>query len=68
MLAAGALSQEVYDWASELRVIRNYGAHATEERIDWQDAREALDFLQVILELMYDLRPKFQKFRNRRKK
>jgi hypothetical protein len=68
MLAAGALSQEVYDWASELRVIRNYGAHATEEKIDWQDAREALDFLQVILELMYELRPKFQQFRNRRKK
>lgn len=68
MLSAGVLSQEVYDWASELRVIRNYGAHATEEKIDWQDAREALDFLQVILELMYELRPKFQKFRSRRKK
>lgn len=68
MLAMGALSQEVYDWASQLRVIRNYGAHATEEEISRQDAKEALDFLQVILELMYELRPKFQQFRNRRKR
>jgi len=68
MLQGGLLSQEVYDWATELRVIRNYGAHATEERISELDSREALDFLQVILELIYELRPKFQRFRDRRKR
>jgi len=68
MLANGVISQELYDWANELRVIRNYGAHATSEPITRQDAKEALDFLQAILEIMYELRPKFKQMQSRRKK
>jgi hypothetical protein len=68
MLANGVISQELYDWANELRVIRNYGAHATSQSITRQDAMEALDFLQAILEIMYELRPKFKKMQDRRKK
>ena len=68
MLANGAISQELYDWANELRVIRNYGAHATNEPITEQDAKEALDFLQAILEIMYELRPKFKEMQVRRAK
>lgn len=62
----GAISQEIYEWANELRVIRNYGAHATDESISQKDATEALDFLQSILELLYYMRPKFQQMKARR--
>lgn len=68
MYQNGAISQEIHDWANELRVIRNYGAHASEEHIDRQDANEALDFLQAILETLYYMRPKFQKMKARRAK
>lgn len=60
------ISEEVLEWADELRVLRNLGAHATKERIDRSDAKGALDFLQAILEILYDLRPKFEDFTRRR--
>lgn len=66
MLSKGIVSQELSDWGHELRVIGNLGAHATSNKIDRQDAVEAIDFLQATLEILYDLRPKFDKMRARR--
>lgn len=66
MLANGIISQELFNWANELRVLRNLGAHATLEKIDQQDAAESIDFLQAILETLYHLRPKFEKMKARR--
>jgi hypothetical protein len=65
--AKGFISNELLEWATELRVLRNLGAHATNEKIDVLDATGALDFLQAILEILYDLRPKFEQFKKRRK-
>ncbi|MBH1520805.1 DUF4145 domain-containing protein [Stenotrophomonas maltophilia] len=62
----GIISQEISDWADELRVIRNYGAHATSQKITREDASEALDFLQAILETLYYMRPKFKAMKARR--
>lgn len=67
MYDKGIISQELLDWANELRVLRNLGAHATSEPINRTDAKSALDFLQAIIEILYDLRPKFEDFRRRRK-
>jgi hypothetical protein len=66
MFSRGLVSKEISDWGNELRVIGNLGAHATEEKVDRQDAVEAIDFLQAILEILYDLRPKFERMRARR--
>jgi len=66
LLTRGIISQELSDWGDQLRVIGNLGAHATNEKIDRQDATEAIDFLQAILEILYDLRPKFEQMRARR--
>jgi hypothetical protein len=68
MHGKGLISQELLDWANELRVLRNLGAHATTKRIDSLDARDALDFLQAILEILYSLRPKFEELKQRRAK
>lgn len=66
MFSRGLVSKEIADWGNELRAIGNLGAHATEEKIDRLDAVEAIDFLQAILEILYDLRPKFERMRARR--
>jgi hypothetical protein len=66
MKAAGLLSEELYEWASELRVLRNEAAHASQSGVDETEASEALDFLQAILEIIYEIRPKFQRFKDRR--
>jgi hypothetical protein len=63
----GALSLELFEWASELRVLRNEAAHATQKEVRESDASEALDFLQAILETIYDIRPKFERFKKRRR-
>ena len=68
MTANGVLSSEISEWADQLRVLRNYGAHPSGEKISDKDAEEGLDFLQAILDILYNLRPKFEGMRNRRKK
>ena len=68
MLADGIISEEIHEWSTHLRVIRNIGAHPSKEKIDSQEATEALDFAQAILEILYDLRPKFEQMKKRRTK
>ncbi|MBC2726108.1 DUF4145 domain-containing protein [Desulfosporosinus sp.] len=62
----GLISEELLEWSNELRVLRNMGAHATTGKITAEDANEALDFLQAILEIFYHLRPKFERMKERR--
>jgi Domain of unknown function (DUF4145) len=66
MFSRGLISQEILDWGHELRVIGNMGAHPTKETLSRADAVESIDFLQAILEILYDLRPKFERMRARR--
>lgn len=66
MLQNGIISQEIFDWSTELRVIRNFGAHATAETITREDAKESMDFLRAILETFYYMRPKFKQMQERR--
>ena len=66
MFARGLMSQELSEWGHELRIIGNMGAHPTAASISRQDAVEAIDFLQAMLEILYDLRPKFDAMRARR--
>lgn len=61
----GLISEELMEWADQLRVLRNIGAHASDRMASDQDAEDSLDFLQAILEVMYDLRPRFQSFKAR---
>lgn len=61
----GLISEELMEWADQLRVLRNIGAHASDRMATGQDAEDSLDFLQAILEVMYDLRPRFQSFKAR---
>ncbi len=60
----GALSDEMHEWASALRVLRNQGAHANQIKFKPDDIEYALDFLEAILEIIYDIRPKFKRFQS----
>ncbi len=66
--SSGKISDELLEWAHYLRTTRNLGAHATEAEITQEAAAEALDFLQAILEILYELRPKFEKIKGKNKK
>jgi hypothetical protein len=66
MLAKGVISRELFEWSDELRALRNLAAHASDKPIGALDAKGALDFLQAILEIMYDLRPRFAQFKKQR--
>ncbi len=66
MKAAGVISDELATWGDELRFLRNVGAHSTDDVVTQQDARDAVDFLNAIVETLYRLRPKFQAMRDRR--
>lgn len=66
MLAAGAISQELHDWGDGLRLVRNEGAHAGPERISANDAKVALDFLQALIEILFDLRARFAEWQQDR--
>jgi Domain of unknown function (DUF4145) len=62
----GVISDQLKLWADQLRVLRNIGAHATNDAVTIDDAREAMDFMKAILENVYDLGPKFKQFVARR--
>ena len=66
LLAAGVISQELFEWGNGLRVVRNRGAHATSRPVNADDARFALDFLQALLEIVYYLRRQFEVWKERR--
>ncbi|MEQ1564484.1 MAG: DUF4145 domain-containing protein [Myxococcota bacterium] len=62
----GVISTEIAQWADALRFIGNQGAHPSTDRVTKQDAIDALDFLQAILETYYHFRPRFTEMQARR--
>src|SRR5690606_7882660 len=62
----GALSEELYSWANELRVLRNESAHVSEIDVTLDDVNSSMDFLQSLLEIVYRIRPKFKEYSERR--
>lgn len=67
MKEKGLISEELAQWGDQLRFIGNIGAHPTDEdKVTMQDAREAVEFLNAIVETIYHLRPKFQAMQARR--
>lgn len=68
MLDAGTISADIFEWASQLRITRNMAAHAQDTTTSREDAQEGMDFAQAILEILYDLNPRFEQMRKRHSK
>ncbi len=66
LLAEGKISAELWEWSDALRFLRNIGAHPSNDRISRDDAEDAFNLLQAILETLYHLRPKFEQMKVRR--
>jgi Domain of unknown function (DUF4145) len=54
------------EWADGLRILGNVGAHFTEDFVCKQDASDALDLVEAMLDYVYVFSIKFQQFKARR--
>ncbi|WP_328533683.1 DUF4145 domain-containing protein [Micromonospora zamorensis] len=68
MKEGNLIDERLYQWADELRVLRNEGAHYTGSQVSREDAADALALSEAMLDYMYVLTAKFQEFRERRSK
>lgn len=64
----GIIEERLFEWSEELRKHRNIGAHATDEKISKEDARDLLDFANAICEYVFVLNVKFNRFMERQTK
>lgn len=56
------------EWADLLRVVGNEGAHFSGKGVSAQDAEDALDFAEALLDHLYVLRARFDEFKSRQQK
>jgi hypothetical protein len=66
MKLVGLIEGRLLEWAQELRVIGNDGAHYTGRPVARQDAKDAIDLAEAILNYMYVFSAQFAEFRERR--
>lgn len=68
--AKGILPKSMVDWAEEIRVIRNVGAHPDpiETSVDPDDAKDIVEFLDYFLVYSYNLPKQIQDYKARRTK
>ena len=64
----GIIDSRLYEWSNELREQRNNAAHANEKQISSQDADDLLTFTYAIIEYIFFLTVKFERFQSRKKK
>ncbi|MBN2272408.1 MAG: DUF4145 domain-containing protein [Sedimentisphaerales bacterium] len=62
----GIIDDRLYQWGEELRKHRNIGAHATEENISKDDAKDLLDFALAICDYVFVLNARFNRFMERK--
>jgi hypothetical protein len=64
----GVIDGRLFDWGDALRERRNIGAHATEEDISKDDARDVMDFAIAICEYVFVLADRYEEFKARQAK
>ncbi|MGC4796390.1 DUF4145 domain-containing protein [Micromonospora saelicesensis] len=62
----GQIDDRLMEWAEELRTLGNQGAHFTGTKVSREDASDAVDFAEAMLDYMYVLTVKFAEFKSRR--
>jgi hypothetical protein len=64
--ADGLIDTTLAEWADALRILGNEGAHYTGKQVSRDDAEDALAFAEALLDHIYVLRKRFEKFAARR--
>lgn len=62
------IDQRLFEWGDSLREKRNIGAHATDEDVSREDARDVLEFALAISEYVFVLSTKYEAFKSRQTK
>jgi uncharacterized protein DUF4145 len=67
---AGILPKPMEEWAEEIRILRNIGAHQDDEEVevDAQDAKDIVKFTDYFLIYIYNLPREIEGYKNRREK
>ena len=60
------IDARLYEWSEELREQRNAAAHATDAEISSQDAEDIVVFTYAIVDYVFMLTTKFEKFKKRK--
>jgi hypothetical protein len=66
MQADGLIEGRLLEWAEELRVLGNEGAHFTGRRVAREDAQDALALAEALLDYLYVFSAQFAEFKKRR--
>lgn len=64
--SAGKIDSRLIEWANELRIIGNMGAHHSSEEIRKSDVGDAISFTEALLDYLYVLTAEFEAFKTRR--
>ena len=64
----GKIDGILAQWADLLRIVGNEGAHFSERSVTAEDAKDALDFAEALLDHLYVLRERFEIFKARQDK
>jgi hypothetical protein len=62
----GIIDAKLYQWGEELRDQRNNAAHAVDTEISHQDANDVVTFTYAIIDYVFLLAQKFEKFQARK--
>lgn len=62
----GLIEGRLLDWAQELRVLGNEAAHFTGKSVSRQDAQDALELAEALMDYLYVFTARFNEFKNRR--
>ncbi|MEU7945425.1 DUF4145 domain-containing protein [Micromonospora taraxaci] len=66
MFDLGHLDARFLEWSDELRVLGNEGAHFTGKPVTREDAKDALELAEAMLDYIYVLSARFAQFKARR--
>jgi hypothetical protein len=66
MRAEGYLDDRLLEWSQGLKTLSNEGAHYTGRTVPAEDARDALDLVEAMLDYIYVLTARFDQFKARR--
>jgi len=61
----GLIDQRLFDWSQQLHAFRNVAAHPTDITISREDADDLCSFVYAIIEYIYDLTDRYNKFKER---
>ena len=61
----GLIDQRLFDWSQQLHAFRNLGAHPADITISRDDADDLRSFAYAIIEYIYDLTDRYNKFKER---